>query len=345
MIDAHAHVVLPGTEGAAGPDCGPESGHDGDVPWYRVGEWTLRGVRYENSPFTDAELRLAAMDAAGITGQLLSPNPLTYFHHIGPDRAVDFCRRHNDELAAVVAAHPARLAGFCAIPLQDPGAAAAETARAVTELGLLGPYVGTDPGRPLDDPTLDEVYAACVELDVPLSIHPAPSGLDGPLRDPRMRRFDLDLVSEFSYEEMIAVATLVFGGVLRRHPDLDVCVSHGGGSTPMHLAKLRRLAERRPSMPEWIRQPGAFDDQIGRLWFDLHVTGEAERAFAVAQLGTERLVFGTNFAGWDGGDTSGIADLAPTLDANAVRLFRLDERAPAIAVVTRSDGAPSDPGT
>ena len=330
LIDAHAHVVLAGTEGAAGPACGPEIGYDGETPWYRVGEWKLHGVRYEGSPFMDVDVRLAAMDAAGITAQLLSPNPLTYFHSIEPADAVAFCRRHNDELAELVRAHPTRLAGFCAIPVQDPSAAVTELVRAVTELGLLGPYIGTDPGRALDDPALDELYAACVALDVPLSIHPAPSGLDGPLRDPRMRRFDLDLVSEFSYEEMIAVATIVFGGVLRRHPGLDVCVSHGGGSTPMHLAKLRKLAERRPSMPEWIREPGAFDAAIAELWFDLHVTGAAERAFAVEQLGTERLVFGTNFAGWDGGDTDGIDHLRPILNANAIRLFRLDERAPGL---------------
>lgn len=330
LIDAHAHVVLAGTEGAAGPVCGPEIGSDDGVPWYRVGDWKLHGVRYEGSPFMDVNVRLAAMDDAGITAQLLSPNPLTYFHAILVPEAVAYCRRHNDELAEVVRAHPDRLGGFAAIPLQDPDAAAAELERAVTQLGLLGAYVGTDPGCMLDDPSLDTVYAACVELDAPLSVHPAPSGLDGPLRDPRMRRFDLDLVVEFSYEEMIAVASLVYGGVLRRHPDLDVCVSHGGGSTPMHLAKLRKLAERRPSMPDWIREPGAFDEMVGRIWFDIHVTGEAERAFAVSQLGTERLVFGTNCAGWDGGSTAGIESLQDTLNTNATRLFLLDRRAPGL---------------
>ena len=34
---------------------------------------------------------------------------------------------------------------------------------------------------------MDPFYAACVELDVPLFLHPTASGLDGPLRDQRMR--------------------------------------------------------------------------------------------------------------------------------------------------------------
>ena len=104
-----------------------------------------------------------------------------------------------------------------------------ELERAVSELGLLGAYVGTDLGRELDDAAFDPVYEACVRLDVPLFIHPAPGGIDAPRRDARLARFDADLWLGFAYEETLAVATLVLGGVLARHPDLDVCISHGGG--------------------------------------------------------------------------------------------------------------------
>ena len=330
LIDAHAHVVLGSTMGTAGP-CGPEIGYRADGrPWFRVGEWKLDGVGYEKTPFMDVGLRLEAMDQAGITGQILSPNPLTYFHAVDAGLAISFCRRHNDELAEIVADHPDRLAGFAAVPMQDPAAAVVELERATRDLGLLGPYVGTDPGTTLDDASLDEFYSACVALDVPVCVHPAPSGLDGPLRDERMRRFGLELVVEFSYEEMIAVTSFVFGGVLHRHRDLDVCISHGGGSTPMHLAKLRLLAERRPAMPEWLAEPGVFDSLVARLWFDIHVSGTVEREFAIQQLGTERLVFGTNFNGWDGGSAEGVEDLRPVLADNADRLFRLSERAPGL---------------
>lgn len=327
LIDVHGHIVLEGTLGAAGPICGPELGEHADgTTWFRVGDWRLDGVPYRTSLFMQVGLRLEAMDEAGITLQALSPNPLTYLHHIPADNAVDYCRRHNDELAAIVAGHPDRFVGFASLPMQDVDAAIVELRRAVTDLGLVGGYIGTDFGMHLDDARLDPFYAACVELDVPLFLHPAPSGLDGPLRDDRMRRFDLDLVVEFSYEETIAAAMLTFGGVTRRHPDLDICLSHGGGSTAMHKAKLRALAERRPSAPEWIRQPGAFDTALGRLWFDCHVTGDAEFAFAVEQLGTDRLVFGTNFGGWDKGTIGHLGDLADTLNANATRLLRLDRR-------------------
>ncbi len=337
LVDVHAHVVLEATMGAAGPACGPEIGADPDGrPWFRVGDWTLHGVPYRGSLFMDPDLRLAAMDEAGVGVQALSPNPLTYLHWIPAADAVAFCRRHNDELAEVVRAHPERFVGFAALPMQDRDAAVAELERSVTDLGLLGPYIGTDFGVHLDHPDLDGLWSACVELDVPCFLHPAPSGLDGPRRDDRMRRFDLDLVVEFSYEELVSVAMLVFGGVTRRHPRLDLCLSHAGGSTPMHVAKLRTLAERRPSVPEWIREPGAFDAALGRLWFDCHVVGESELDFAAGQLGWDRLVFGTNFGGWDRGTAAHLGDRADALNANAVRLLRLERRAPRAVACLRA---------
>ena len=144
MIDLHAHVVLEEALGAAGPD-GPEldEGDEaaGRPPCFRVGSYVLEGVRYRGTAFMDLEVRLARMDALGIDLQVLSPNPLTYFHHIEPDRAGAFCTRHNDAMAGLVGRAPDRLRGLAQLPLQDPEAAAGELRRAVADLGLVGAYV------------------------------------------------------------------------------------------------------------------------------------------------------------------------------------------------------------
>ena len=324
FIDVHGHIVLEESLGAAGPTCGPELGsYDDGTPWFRVGDWRLDGVAYRESLFMQAQLRLEAMDNAGISLQALSPNPLTYLHWIESADAVNYCRVHNDAMANLVQAHNERFVGFASLPMQDIDAAAKELERCVNSLGLLGGYIGTDFGTDFDDPAMDTLYAACCELDVPLFLHPAPSGLDGPLRDSRMRKYDLDLVIEFSYEELVATSMIIFGGVTERFPDLDICISHGGGSTMLHRSKLRLLAERRPSSPEWIREPGAFDKALNRLWFDCHVSGKAEFDFAISQIGTERLVFGTNFGGWDSGSAHYPEKLVDEFNSNAEKLLRL----------------------
>ncbi len=339
MIDLHAHVVLPETMGAAGllgPELDEGDPEAGRPPCFRIGGYRLEGVAYRGTPFMDDDLRIAAMDAAGIDLQVLSPNPLTYLAHADPSLAGEFARAHNDALAAVVARHPGRLLGLAQVPIQDPAAAVAELRRAVEELGLVGAAIGTDLGRPLDDPELDPFYAAVAALDVPLFLHPAPDGIDRPRRDARMARFDADLWLGFAHEEALAVATLVLGGVLDRHPDLDLCLSHGGGATSWLAERMAHGAATRG----WAGDRGAtaVEEGLARLWWDVHVGGPKALVALVATVGDRRLVAGTNFSGWD-------QDLDPThgdpvrravLDANARRLLRL---APALGDAAASPGS------
>ena len=133
MIDVHAHAVFEMVMGAAWVH-GPELLEVDGQPRFRAGGYELCNVRYRGSVFMERELRIAAMDAAGIHLQVISPNPLTYFHFIGPDDAVN----HNDQMAAVVAAHAPRLKGFATLPMQNIPAALRELRRAVSELGLVG---------------------------------------------------------------------------------------------------------------------------------------------------------------------------------------------------------------
>ncbi|MCU0760576.1 MAG: amidohydrolase [Steroidobacteraceae bacterium] len=326
-VDIHAHAVLEETFGTAGAH-GPEltTGPDGR-PLFRVGGYRLHGVRYRSSPFMDVDLRLAAMDRAGIDFQVLSPNPLTYFHFIEPEAAVAFCRRHNDVLAALVRRHPGRLAGLAALPMQAPDAAITELRRAVEELGLWGAYVGTEFGLRLDAPELDPVYESFVRLDVPLFLHPSPAGIDGPPAFPPLDRFDLDLLVGFAAQETIAVGTLIYGGVLDRHPGLEVCVSHGGGAIPFLLGRFAEAARKRPWASAALRGPGAFEARLRRLWFDNHVHSAASLAMLEAVVGRDRLVLGTNFAGWDQPADGKAIDAPALLADNARRLLRRGHRA------------------
>ncbi len=323
LIDVHAHVVLAETMGAAGA-LGPEMGdQDGDRPWFRVGGYRLDGVRYQGSAFMDPELRLQRMADAGIDYQVLSPNPLTFLHFIDAVDADRFCRIHNDALAMLVRQYPEHLGGVAALPAQDPDRAAAELERAVGELGLYGGYIGTDMPHRLDDVAMDPLYEACVRLDVPLFIHPSPAGIDGPSGDANLQDFDLDVVIGFAAQETLAVARLIFGGVIDRHPNIDICLSHGGGSTGYLAGRMAMAARKRPWSPAELRQDGAFEERLARIWFDNHLNNDASLALLTGLIGEKRLVFGTNFAGWDAPDDLASHRPPARLADNARRLLRI----------------------
>lgn len=105
----------------------------------------------------DVEDVIAAMDAAGIERLLLSA-----WHRPGGWVIT------NDEVAAIVRAHPQRFRGVAAVDLERPVAALAELERAIVELGFKAlrvvPWLWN---RPPDDRLYYLLYAKCVELCVP----------------------------------------------------------------------------------------------------------------------------------------------------------------------------------
>ena len=319
IIDVHAHAVLEAGFGRAGR-YGPELGvDDAGASFFRVGAFRMPIV-YRGTPFMDVDRRLDLMDGLGIDLQLLSPNPLTFLHGIEPNIATGFCRVHNDAMAELVSRHPRRLLGAAALPMQDPDAAARELERAVGELGLVAAYVGTDYPFALDDARLDDLYRTFVSLDVPLFLHPSSTGGAGLPGDPRLRRFDLELIVGYAFDESLAVASLVFGGVLERHPNLDICVSHGGGALPFLMGRYEGLARSRGWAPQSVLENG-FRHEVRKLWFDAHVEGRGARDLLVEAVGQDRLVYGTNFGGWDTPTSTSAFDAS--LTTNAEKLLRL----------------------
>ncbi len=315
VIDLHAHVVLEESFGAAGK-YGPELSSGEKLQDFRVGDYIMR-VPYRGSIFMDAQKRIEAMDELGVDLQLLSPNPLSFFGHINAEEALEFARASNDAMVKHIDPFKNRLLGAASVPLQDPELACEEVERAVTDLGLIAAYIGTDYGFSLDDPKLDMFYQTVVNLDIPLLIHPATNnGIRGAV-DERLSRFGLDLILGYAYEETIAVASLVLGGVMQRHPKLDVCVSHGGGAIAF-------LKQRFESMATFLGAESTFAEDLKLLWFDSHLEEGPAHDLVVSTVGSDRMVFGTNFGGWD--TPTVVTDFDRDLTANAIQLLRLPYR-------------------
>ncbi len=321
VIDLHAHVVIEDAYGKAGP-YGPEMAQDEKgVPYFRIGNYQMKPMQYKGTVFTDVTMRLEQMEKVGIDLQLLSPNPLTMFHLIDAENAIRYCKTHNDAMAKLVSDHPEKLLGSAALPMQDLDAAMSELERCVRDLGLKVAYTGTDYAYPLDDPCLDDFYRTLVALDVPLFMHPASTGgAEGPA-DKRMERFDLGIVFGYAVDETLATASLILGGVLDRHPALDICISHGGGTIPFVADRFDGMADFRARMTGKPRSR-TFRERLKGLWFDAHVEGDAPLHMLVDMVGTEKLVWGTNFGGWDTPQKAD--DFAASLTGNAERLLRLE---------------------
>lgn len=189
------------------------------------------------------ERRIAAMDEAGISMQVLSHGGP------GPDLVpgpggVSISKRMNDRLAELCGKIPTRFAGFAVLPMANHEDCAAELERSVKELGMVGAMVhGTTEGRFLDHPGYDTLLAAAVELDVPIYIHP-----NVPTLDVRKAYYSelptgtdrLLAMAAWGWHSEVAihVLRLLLTGAFDRHRRLKVIIGHMGEMLPVMLGRL-----------------------------------------------------------------------------------------------------------
>jgi len=322
-VDFHTHYIDPSVEGLALPGC---------VALQRAGstgELLRNGASYRkiDERSWNVERRIADMDAAGVTLQVLSPIPVSYAYEAAPADGLAFCRVQNDALAALVRARPDRFAALGAVPLQDPDLACSELDRLIGELGLNGIEIGTTAGdRELDDPALDAFWERCEARDAIVFIHPESApGFD------RVRKRMLVISTGYPTETGLAAAMLVTSGLLERRR-LRIVLAHGGGTLPWILPRLDRLWEVNAE----LHAAGAKPSEIARtLYCDTLTFDERNLALMLERLDPAHLVVGSDYPFTIHENPPGLvterfpAQREALRSGNALRLLRRESASPA----------------
>ena len=248
-----------------------------------VGPWTplpLARSQY------DVTVRLSEMDTAGVRCHAVSLPPFL-FASTADDRrlATEVVRHGNDELAVYVTDAPNRLLGLGSVPLGWPGAAD-EARRCLDELGLAGIAIGSrGAGRDLDDPVNDDLWALLAERRTFVFLHPS-----GVPDVKRLADFYLPQLAGYPMETAIAVARLVFGGVIERFP-IHLCLAHGGGCVPSLRGRWDMGWDRKEVARTTPLPPSAYAD---RLYYDTAVFNTTLLQRLVEDVGADHVMLGTD---------------------------------------------------
>ncbi len=183
--------------------------------------------------------RLRHMDASGIDIEVLSFNaPVA--HRLAPNEAIGMAKRLNDRLAGAMRAHPKRFAGFAALPMTEPLAAADELERCIKDLGLVGAMIhGHSAGRFLDDRRFWPIFARAEQLGVPIYLHPAlphPDALKA-----YFEGFE-DVIARpgwgFAVDTSVHFLQILFAGVFDAFPKLQMIMGHLGEGLPFAMHRM-----------------------------------------------------------------------------------------------------------
>jgi aminocarboxymuconate-semialdehyde decarboxylase len=265
--------------------------------------------------FDDVGHRLASMDAARVDVQLISSWIDLTGYSLPKDVGVRYARMFNELLAQTVAAHPDRFRGLCTVPLQDGEAAADELQHAVGELGMVGVEIATTvDGRDLDDPDLEPFWAAAAELRCPVVIHPYAS-----LAGRNVSRYFLGNLVGNPAESTIAIAHMLFSGVLDRHPDLRPVLLHGGGFAPWQSGRWDRGFEAVSHLTHKGGIATRPTELLQKVHFDTVLHDPKVLAMLIQWAGAERVVVGSDYP-------FPMGDLTPVDTLDAVEGLSDDDR-------------------
>ena len=195
-----------------------------------------------------SELRLKEMDEAGIDIQVLSHGaPST--QKLDASIAVDLTQRVNDRLAAAIARHPTRFAGFAALPTANPEAAARELERCVKDLGFVGAMIcGLTNGMFHDDERFWCIYERAEALGVPIYFHPSfpDADVSRVYYDKYAKDFPQVVRAAWGYtvETATQAIRLILSRVFEKHPGLKVVLGHMGETLPYQLWRIDQALKR-----------------------------------------------------------------------------------------------------
>jgi 2,3-dihydroxybenzoate decarboxylase len=284
------------------------------------------------------DVRLREMDKHGVEMMILSLNApaVQAIHDV--KRAIEVARRANDVLAEEVRKRPDRWAGFAALPMQDPEAAAAELTRCIKELGFVGALVngfsqGGTPDNVLyyDLPQYRPFWRTAEALGMPFYLHPR-NPLPNDIRGYEGHNWLLGPNWAFAAETAVHALRLIGSGLFDECQQLQIVLGHLGEGIPVYIWRI-------DGRNGWMKEPHRYAAKHGvghyfRKHFHVTTSGNFSTPAlvnAMTELGADRVMFSVDWPFEDVGQGCAWFDAAAISEAdrvkigrdNAIKLFKL----------------------
>ena len=281
----------------------------------------------------DLDKQLAHMDGLGHDVDVVcSIGPMSvHFSDLPKEEGRDAALMWNEEMAGAQRRYPGRVWASAAVPLVDARVAVEVLDDAVNRLGLMGANlpgsIGSDPR--IDAERLEPFYARAEQLGIPLFLHPTDAvfahmldGYDGALH------LSLGRVVEVS----VAAMRLVLPGLMERHPDLKIVMSHMGGMLPYQSGRMDKNSKR-------AKLPKPPSTYIRRMYTDTVQPHTLGMKVGIEYYGVDHVMYGSDYPCWSPADALryfseiGLSaqDQEKILNSNARRILNLRDPKPAAA--------------
>jgi aminocarboxymuconate-semialdehyde decarboxylase len=223
----------------------------------------------------------------------------------GPDDSPHFARVANDGMAEMCRTWPNEFPAFVAsLPMNNVAAALEEMDRAVGTLKAKGiQIISSVAGRPLDDPEFFPVFERITNVhDMPIWMHPARPASRADYAGEQKSKYEIWQVLGWPFESSVAMARIVFSGLLQRLPAMRIITHHCGGMIPYFAGRAETLWAQLGSRSadgeesEVLKRLQKPPIEYFRMFYGDTVLGGASAPLAcgLAFFGADRVVFASD---------------------------------------------------
>ena len=222
----------------------------------------------------------------------------------GPDQSPELAQIANDAMADICEKYPQYFPRFVAsLPLNNPEASIIEAERAIKYLPAAGVQIFTNINdQPVDNIELYSLFELMARFDKPVWLHPV-RGFDHPdYLSEEYSKYEVWWSLGWPYETSVAMARLVFSGILEKLPGLKIITHHVGGFIPMMQGRLgtgmkimgsRTPADKKNLAENNLTQPPI--DYFKKFYADTASFGSAISINSGLQFfGVDKLIFATD---------------------------------------------------
>ena len=293
-IDMHAHWTPRGLiqQSAAGRDwygwkiLKDQKGREHVAIGERILQFAASSAALDD-PARRARLR---WEGEGIELEALLLTGTFWNYHLDETESARFTREVNTEAAEVQRAYPDRFQGVAVLPMQHPKVALRELDYATGHLGLRTIFVASNVrGLNLDEPAVLPVLEAAAALGVSIIVHPTIWEKAG---EDRMPRYHFWNSFGAPLESSLAAMSIVYSGLLDRHPNARFMFTQGGGWIHFGVGRLNlRYLQREDARP--MAHPPV--EYLARLYFDCLVHDYDSLELIKKRAGADHIFIGTDY--------------------------------------------------
>jgi predicted TIM-barrel fold metal-dependent hydrolase len=245
-------------------------------------------------PLPPLEHRIEMMDAAGVDIQVLSVSAPNVFRFPEAMR-ISLTRDLNDEFSELAGTSGGRLRVFASLPLPAIDAALEELDRALALPHMVGVVVCSNIDRiNLDDERFEPVWEELSRRGTTIFCHPTVACCTDGLRE-----YAMSLAMGFMADTMYAVGRLAYAGTIDRFPGIRWIFTHLGGTIPFVLPRYDNYYRQFPECSEKIDRPPS--EIMRDVYYDTVTMHAPALRCAIDTVGTDRLVFGSDYPHVPGG--------------------------------------------